>query len=235
MVLKVYDSLHEVFGYQNWWPIVENDMAIYHPDYRSCKRTSQHAFEIGVGAILTQNTAWKNVVTAIANLKNQKNFSADKLIQLSEAEIADLIRSSGYFNQKARKLKGFASFVLIEAGGDLLKLRKKKLGEVRSLLLGLWGIGPETADSIMLYALGFPIFVVDAYTRRIFSRLGVVKETVGYQEVQDFFHSALKSNPELFGEYHALLVRLGKDFCHPKPLCSDCPLRKFCTYTNAIL
>ncbi len=207
-ISRIYARLLRAYGKQHWWPVTGANPEL----------------EICVGAILTQNTNWKNVEKAIANLRKAKLIDAKKLVDVKEKKLALLIRSSGYYNQKAKKLKEFARFV-IEHGG-LKKLFAKP--ELRELLLSVKGIGPETADSMILYAANKPVFVIDAYTRRIFSRLGPCSRNLTYHELQDLFHSKLKKDVKLFNEYHALIVMHGKDICKTKPQCEKCVLKKQC-------
>ena len=211
----VYQRIFSSFGPQRWWP-------------------ADSPFEVIVGAILTQNTNWSNVEKAIKNLKKAKVLEAKKLYRLSHSKLAGLIRPLGYFNIKAGRLKEFLRFFLQNYQGDLKKMKEKKGGVLREELLAVKGIGPETADSILLYALNRPIFVVDAYTRRIFSRHGFIKDDASYSQIQNLFMKSVKNDVELFNEYHALLVRLGKDFClKSKPKCSICPLINFNRRGNA--
>ena len=180
-----------------------------------------------VGAILTQNTNWQNVEKAISNLKKRRVLSAKKLFLIPEKELAALIRPAGYFNLKARRLREFLRFFNKVYQGQLRRISAQRLPELRQQLLAVCGIGPETADSILLYALGKPIFVVDAYTKRILLRHGLIKQDAGYQDIQNLFMSNLDNDSGLFNEYHALLVRLGKDLClKSKPRCKECPLQK---------
>lgn len=179
-----------------------------------------------MGAILTQNTAWANVEKAIANLKAQGLMSPEALNTLSLNELAELIRPAGYYRVKAARLKPFLEYLLREYQGNLEKMFKKPLGALRKELLNLHGIGEETADSILLYAGGYPIFVVDAYTRRILHRHGLARESATYQEIQAIFMENLPKKVDLFNEYHALLVATGKHFCRKRPGCEVCPLKK---------
>jgi len=206
-LLKIYTQLYRTFGAQHWWP-------------------GDTPFEIIVGAILTQNTNWANVERAITNLKHARVLSAKKLHQLSAKRLAQLIRPSGYFNIKARRLKSFMNFLFAEYGGSLATMRREPLATLRPKLLAVNGIGPETADSILLYACDKPTFVVDAYTKRILSRHKFCSPDADYQTVQKIFMTCLPSDPKLFNEYHALIVKLGKEFCRPKPTCLECPLRR---------
>jgi endonuclease-3 related protein len=202
----IYRRLYKTFGPQHWWP-------------------AKQPFEVMVGAILTQNTAWGNVEKAIANLKRAKCISARKLKGIPPSRLAALIRPSGYYNIKAKRLKSFLDFFSARYQCNLARMRREPLARLRQGLLATKGIGPETADSILLYALGKPIFVVDAYTRRILSRHGILDGKADYETVQNIFMQKLKPSVKLFNEYHALLVRLGKDYCKKKPLCNLCPLK----------
>jgi endonuclease-3 related protein len=201
MLLRFYHRLLKALGPQGWWPVKHG--------------LEPPGWEIMAGAVLTQNTAWANVDKALGNLSNAGISDRKSLLKLSEKKLAELIRPSGYFNQKAKKLKVLAGFE-----GPL----------TRENLLGLWGIGRETADSILLYAFNRPYFVVDAYTRRIFSRLGLIEPEAGYEQAREFFESRLPRDPEIYKEFHALLVKMAKRFCMPKPSCKGCPIEKFCEY-----
>ena len=197
---EIYDLLFGRFGPQDWWP-------------------GDTPFEVIVGAILTQNTNWTNVEKAITNLKNAKALSPDRLHLLDIKKLAELIRPAGYFNIKAKRLKNFLDWFFEEYCGELKNLEKVRTPELREQLLSVRGIGPETADSILLYALSRPVFVVDAYTARICSRHHLIDEGADYHQIQEMFESNLASDIQLFNEYHALLVHLGKDFCKPTPKC----------------
>lgn len=211
----VYQRIFSLFGPQRWWP-------------------ADSPFEVIVGAILTQNTNWSNVERAIKNLKKAKVLEAKKLYKLPHSKLAGLIRPAGYFNIKAGRLKEFLRFFFQNYQGDLKNMRKKKSAVLREELLAVKGIGPETADSILLYALNRPIFVVDAYTRRILFRHSLIEEGASYSQIQNLFMKSVQNDVELFNEYHALLVRLGKDFClKSKPKCSICPLINFNRRGNA--
>ena len=202
---EVYDRLYAHFGPQHWWP-------------------GDTPFEIAVGAILTQNTNWGNVEKAITNLKEAKKLNSRALRSISPTELASLIRPAGYFNIKADRLKHFITFLSDNYNGSMEKMREEQ-EPLREKLLGVKGIGPETADSIMLYALGKPVFVIDAYTKRIFSRHKLVSENAEYHDLQDIFYGNLPQDVKMFNEYHALIVMLGKEFCRPKPRCEGCPLQ----------
>ncbi|NLU11173.1 MAG: endonuclease III domain-containing protein [Tepidanaerobacter acetatoxydans] len=210
-LVKIYDKLLEAFGPQHWWPADDD-------------------FEIIVGAILTQSVSWKNVEKAIDNLKAEGLLSLDAVLAVDKDKLAALIKSTMYYNQKALKLKNFCRYIKQNYGGDIYSLFEKSIPNMRAELLSIKGIGPETADSIILYAAEKPIFVVDAYTRRIFSRLGFLPDDAKYSQMQDFFMSNLPSDVNLFNEYHALIVRLGKDYCkNKKPLCNECPVKNHCS------
>jgi endonuclease-3 related protein len=177
------------------------------------------------GAILTQNTSWKNVEKAIQRLKENNLLSVKGLHQLKRQELASLIKSSGYYRIKADRLKAFVSFLFKDYEGDIEKMGEESLLVLRQKLLKIKGIGPETADSILLYGLEKPIFVADAYTKRILSRHSIIPEKASYGEIQKIFMSHLPHNKRLFNEYHALLVHLGKMMCKKIPRCDICPLR----------
>jgi endonuclease-3 related protein len=186
-----------------------------------------------VGAILTQNTAWANVEKAVGNLAEVQALSPAALAALPLAVLEKLIRPSGYFRQKAERLQLFASFLLERCDGDVRRLFNGSLDDIRAELLARKGIGPETADSILLYAGHLPSFVVDAYTIRIFNRLGFFEDEKNYMRIRTFFMDHLPADSQLFNEYHALIVEHGKTFCKKrKPLCPDCPLRPRCPFSN---
>jgi len=203
----IHDRLLAAYGPQGWWP-------------------ADSVFEMMVGAILTQNTSWTNVEAAIANMKAAGLLDARAIAVCSEDRLATAIRPSGYYNQKARKLKIYADFYLSHGGEPGLRA----LTSPRQMLLALHGIGPETADSMLLYALERPVFVIDAYTRRIFGRLGLTEPAAGYHALQDYFHSSLPSSLELFKEYHALIVMHAKRHCRIRPVCAGCPLQDGCAH-----
>jgi endonuclease-3 related protein len=207
-LIKIYKRLLTHFGPQAWWP-------------------AETPFEVIVGAILTQNTNWKNVEKAIANLKKSKVLSPGSLSKIKNSKLGSLIRTSGYFRQKARKLKAFVKYFLKNYKGSLQKMKKKNISELRKELLDVHGIGPETADSILLYALDKPTFVVDAYTRRIGQRMRLFKSN-DYHEIKEYFEQNLPRDLEIYKEYHALLVELGKNFCKTRPNCGNCSVKKLC-------
>ncbi|NLC70407.1 MAG: endonuclease III domain-containing protein [Desulfuromonadaceae bacterium] len=211
-LVGIYERLLKVYGQLHWWP-------------------AKSPFEVIVGAILTQNTAWSNVEKAIRNLEVAQALSPAMLVDLPLAEVERLIQPSGYFRQKAQRLRIFARHLMERHGGSLVRLLDGPLDDVRKELLELKGIGPETADSILLYAAHFPTFVVDAYTVRIFSRLGILDGKEKYGEVRDLFLAHLPHDSFLFNEYHALIVEHGKTCCRKKkPLCNACSLSDICFY-----
>ncbi|MFZ5996862.1 MAG: endonuclease III domain-containing protein [Nitrospirota bacterium] len=205
-LLKIYDTLYTHFGPQHWWP-------------------GDTPFEIAVGAILTQNTNWSNVEKAIGNLKEARVLSAKALYNLPSERLASLIRPAGYFNIKAKRLKSFLHFLNKYYRGSMKRMGRKDLITLRQELLNVNGIGPETADSILLYALDKPIFVIDAYTRRVLSRHKVMDHAASYDEYQQLFHNTFATDVQLFNEYHALFVMAGKNYCKPAPRCGECPLQ----------
>ena len=209
LLLDIYQRLYGRYGPQGWWP-------------------GDGAFETVVGAILTQNTAWTNAAKALANLKAADAFSPWAIRALPEAELAELVRSSGYFNAKTKKLKAMAAY--LEAQGDSLEQwRSRDPKELRAELLAVYGIGPETADDIVLYAAGLPSFVVDLYTRRIIARLGLEPAGGSYEAYQALFESNLPADAALFNEYHALLDRHAEETClKARPLCDGCCLLELC-------
>jgi endonuclease III related protein len=212
-LVDIYNRLYKEYGPQHWWP-------------------AEEPFEMIVGAILTQSAAWTNVEKAISNLKKAGALSPEALRRLSETELAQLIYPSGYYSVKARKLKAFADYFGEKYGDSLEKLFRQGVNELRSELLSVYGIGEETADSIILYAGHKPVFVIDAYTRRITGRLGLrpavppAPSADKYADYQRLFMTALPQDVPLFNEYHALLVRLAKETCHKEPACSGCCLNR---------
>ncbi|MBI2129555.1 endonuclease [Candidatus Woesearchaeota archaeon] len=224
----IYNKLHSSFGPQGWWPLTISGHKTMH--HSGDPRNDKHRLEIVIGAILTQNTSWKNVEKALYNLSKNKLIDLEKLKKIKKGRLAELIRPSGYYNQKAERLKIMADFLSMNS---MEKLKKLPPEELRKKLLPVNGIGPETADSIILYAFQKPIFVIDAYTKRIYSRIFNAKEQIKYDELQDVFLKNLniKNNNEkikVFNEYHALLVELGKNYCKKIPICTECPINKLC-------
>jgi endonuclease-3 related protein len=206
ILIKIYRTLYQTYGPRHWWP-------------------GETSFEVMVGAILTQNTSWRNVEKAIQKLKGKGVLNPEGIHHLKRSELARLIKSSGYYRIKTDRLKLFIDFLFEEYDGNIKKMGRERLGELREKLLEVKGIGPETADSILLYGLKKPIFVVDAYTRRILSRHGIISEKASYEEVQKLFMDYLPRDEKLFNEYHALFVYLGKTVCKKIPRCELCPLR----------
>jgi endonuclease-3 related protein len=204
---EIYQLLYDAFGPQHWWP---GDTRI----------------EIITGAILTQNTNWTNVEKAINNLKAADCLSAEKLHRLELSQLAELIRPAGYYNIKAKRLKNFLDWLFENYDGELTNLESLNTGQFRDELLSVKGIGRETADSILLYAFDRSVFVVDAYTARITIRHRLIEPDADYEQLRYLFESNLPEDTQLFNEYHALLVRTGKDFCRPKAKCPACPLEK---------
>jgi endonuclease-3 related protein len=212
-LLNIYRRLLARYGPQHWWPAAA-------------------PFEVIVGAILTQSAAWGNVEKAIANLKEANALSPKTLRSLSTPRLAKLVRPCGYYNAKALKLKSFAYWLGNHHRDDLNKLFAGGVDELRQQLLSINGIGQETADSIILYAAAKPSFVIDAYTRRIISRIGLAPAKNSYAAYQALFMEHLPPDAKLFNEYHALLVYLGKKVCRPRPLCSGCCLDKICQFSK---
>jgi len=179
-----------------------------------------------VGAVLTQNTAWTNVERAIANLKRARALSPQAIVRAPAARLASWLRPSGYFNVKAKRLRHLCRWV--EQQGGVRALARLRTHELRAALIAVHGIGPETADDILLYAFHRPVFVIDAYTRRIFARFGIIRGEEGYETLRHMFETALGADTELYNEYHALIVRHGKDVCRSKPRCEICCLARTC-------
>ena len=204
----MYRRLLECFGPQHWWP-------------------AETRFEVIIGAVLTQNTNWGNVEKAIERMRSAGCLEPAVLRELPEDRLAFLIKPAGYFNIKARRLKNFIRFFFSEYNGSVSEMKKERVDILRRKLLNVNGIGPETADSILLYALDKPIFVVDAYTRRLLLRHGIISSDASYDDIQKVFMLHLDRSVRMFNEYHALIVRLGKDYCKVKPLCDGCPLSRF--------
>jgi endonuclease-3 related protein len=206
LLMKIYRTLYRAYGPRHWWP-------------------GDTSFEVMVGAILTQNTSWRNADKAIQKLKGKGVLNPRGIHCLKKSQLASLIKSSGYYRIKTDRLKCFIDFLFEEYRGNIEKMGRERLGELREKLLRVKGIGPETADSILLYGLRKPIFVVDAYTKRILSRHGLISEKAPYGEVQKLFMDHLPLDEKLFNEYHALLVYLGKTVCKKMPRCELCPLK----------
>jgi len=228
---KLYEILNNRFGNLDWWPMDGK----YHK-----KNGSDQRFEVIIGAILTQNTAWSNVEKAISSLKSQKVLDINSINKISIKELQKLIKSSGFFNQKAERLKNLALFFIQNYQGNLDNFFKKDINDVRNELLSLNGVGPETADSIILYAGSLPIFVVDAYTRRICERLPMNTE-ISYEAIQNYFEKELAKNYtkdgliKIYNNLHAMIVILGKNYCKKNPKCKECPLDKYCNYYKNLI
>jgi endonuclease-3 related protein len=205
----VYRRLEAAYGSQHWWP-------------------GDSRFEIMVGAVLTQNTAWTNVERAIANLKRARALTPEAIVAAPHARLAKWLKPSGYFNIKARRLKSMCRWLI--AQGGVRALARMNTHDLRAALIAVHGIGPETADDIVLYGFNRPVFVIDAYTRRIFTRLGLVKGEEGYEHLRHWFETELGPDATVFNEYHALIVKHGKDVCRKRPRCRDCRLLPYCGY-----
>lgn len=209
ILMDIFQKMFDFFGPQHWWP-------------------ASSPFEVAVGAILTQNTNWRNVEKAIENLKKNNLMTPEGILETSESELKSLIKSAGYYTQKAHRLKEFCKYLKEKYNGDIEKMRQQDISKLRNELLSIKGIGKETADSILLYALEKPVFVVDAYTYRVLYRHRIVEEGISYDGIQELFHDNIENNAELFNEYHALLVKTGKEYCKKSlPRCSECPLKEF--------
>lgn len=204
---RVFDLLFSRYGPQHWWP-------------------GESPFEIMVGAVLTQNSAWTNVERAINNLKLADSLSLEAMLKLSHEQLADLIYPAGYFNVKALRLKNLCAF--LQACGGESALSSMPTEALRKDLLGINGVGPETADDILLYAFHRPVFVIDAYTRRLFSRLGIATGSEKYEALRFGFEQALGADVGLYNEYHAVIVKHAKLICSSRPLCEKCQLEKYC-------
>jgi endonuclease-3 related protein len=202
---EIYQRLTGYFGELHWWPAAE-------------------PFEMMVGAILTQNTAWRNVEKAIAALRERNFLSPAALFHLPEDQLAQIIRPSGYYHLKAERLKAFVRFIMDEYGGCVTAMRAEELPGLRNKLLSVRGVGPETADSILLYGCHKPIFVSDTYTKRILLRHGIIGDDADYGEIQSLIMDCLPPNVHLFNQFHAMIVNTGKGFCRKTPQCSGCPL-----------
>ncbi len=212
-LIKIYDLLSNEFGPQHWWP-------------------GDTPFEVAIGAILTQNTNWGNVEKAINNLKKSRALSAKALYKIQAKRLASLIRPAGYYNIKSKRIRAFLKFLTNHYRGSMKKMGALETGDLRQQLLDVHGIGPETADSILLYALEKPAFVIDAYTKRVLERHNIVSKKATYHEMQELFHKNLSMDTQMFNEFHALFVKVGKDHCRPKPKCEGCPLEQLRNIDN---
>lgn len=206
---RIHGRLLARFGHAGWWP-------------------GRSALEVCVGAILTQNTSWTNVEKAIGELRRHGVLSWKALRAMPTSRLARLVRSSGTYNVKARRLRAFLDLLGREYGGRVAAMARDDPWELRGRLLAVDGIGPETADSIVLYGAGLPLFVVDAYTRRVFARLGFIRGDEPYDAIQAFFMKRLGPDAALFNDFHAQIVRLAKEVCRPRPQCAACPLERVC-------
>ena len=204
---EIYELLYDAFGPQDWWP-------------------GETRFEIIVGAILTQNTNWKNVEKAVTNLKSARCLNPQEIHRMAPEQLAELIRPAGYYNIKAKRLKNFLDWLFEDYEGDVSNLEGVQTERLREEMLAIKGVGRETADSILLYALDRPVFVVDAYTARIAVRHELIEPDADYEQLRYLFESNLTEDVGLFNEYHALLVRAGKEFCKTQARCPGCPLEK---------
>ncbi|MFW6231372.1 MAG: endonuclease III domain-containing protein [Nanoarchaeota archaeon] len=228
MLMKIYDALLDLYGHQGWWPVTPTCTTEKRPMYGVATRTEKQKFEVILGAILTQNTSWKNVEKAITNMWEHDLVDRKHLEKMSAEEIAPFIRSAGYFNQKAKKIKAFLAY------NGLM---------TREGLLSIWGLGPETVDSILLYAYKEPQFVVDAYTRRMFSEYGLIAHDASYDDIKEFFEENIKTElqraaasgrsselqkelVQIYNEYHALIVAHGKEFYSKRPYGRNDPIKK---------
>jgi endonuclease-3 related protein len=207
--LQLFDILLTTFGPQHWWP-------------------GDTPFEVAVGAVLTQNTTWSNVEKAITSLKAANAMTASSLLALSASDLEQAVWPTGYYRVKARYLRTLAVWVSQRATGDLSSLMSEDAGALRCEILALHGVGRETADSILLYAIGKPAFVVDTYTRRIAARLRLLPDTATYERTQQYFVARLPEDAHLLNEFHALLIRLAKEHCRARPVCLACPLEQCC-------
>ena len=229
IIARIFAILSEKYGFQGWWPVYSLRKTSNRDDRGYLKVplnegiASSFLFEIAVGSVLTQNTAWINVEKAIENLESAGLLDPSALMEADITLLSEAIRPSGYYNQKTKKLRILISFLL--EGGYL------DIGNApeRTMLLELWGIGKETADSILLYAFNLPFFVVDTYTRRIFSRLQIITGKEEYDKIAEIFMAVPELDSSLYGEYHALIVRHAKDYCRKKPACTGCVLRDLCS------
>lgn len=203
---RMYDLMAAHYGPTHWWP-------------------GDSPFEIAVGAVLTQNTAWGNVERAIANLKRDKLLRPRAILRCPLDMLEQALTPSGYFRVKAERLRSFCDFLVTRHRGSIKRMAKAPLEQLRPQLLAVRGIGPETADDILLYACDKPVFVVDAYTRRILSRHGLIRADMAYEDLRGLFEANLEPDLHLYKEYHGLIVYVGKDFCRRKPRCAECPLR----------
>ena len=208
---KIYQKLLKHFGKQYWWP-------------------AETRYEVIIGAILTQQTTWKNVELAIKNLRDRGLLNPDSLATALPSKVEELVRHTGFYRQKTKRIINFSKFVVTKYNGSLDKFFSGPQEQIRRELLSLEGIGPETADSILLYAADRVSFPIDAYTIRLCERLGI--EELGYEKLREFFENSLPRDLEIYKEFHALIDKLGKTYCKTKPQCSACPLKNQCSYSS---
>lgn len=239
IIKRVFTDLLESYGLQGWWPVYSlrctegrdsrgyyNQVLTYYSYSEELSPLSR--FEIAIGSVLTQNTAWTNVERALENLESAGLLDPDAVIDVPISILSEALRPSGYYNQKAKKLKILAAFLL---EGNYLKMGN---APERKDLLNLWGVGKETADSILLYAYDVPVFVVDAYTKRIFTRLKILTGSEEYDEIAEIFINGLGKDSALFKEYHALIVKHAKEYCRKNPVCGSCVLKELCSFYDII-
>lgn len=229
---SLYDRLRHHYGPQGWWPTTPADgcRPRYYPDCAARHLGPAQQWEIAVGAVLTQNTAWRNAEQALISLHGSGIRSPRTLLAQEPRRLAELLRPSGYYNQKAARLRDLAGHLESRYDGRVERWLRRPAATLRPELLGLKGIGPETADCILLYGAGYPFFVIDAYTRRLCFRLGLTGEAAEYADLQNLFVRALPRDVALYNEYHALLVRQGVEHCRARPRCPDCPLSESCDF-----
>lgn len=234
MIRKAYSIFYSEYGRQGWWPLsgeprnnsCEKGKGKHTPKHHNGRPVSDDdRFEIMVGAILTQNTAWTNVEKAITQLNASGISTPARILSSKKEKVANLIRSAGYYNQKSERLAIISEFVRQNRFSNLIATDTPNL---RQMLLDVKGIGPETADSIVLYAFEKPSFVIDAYTKRIFSRMGVCRKDEEYHALQSLFVSAMRKDVNAYKEYHALIVEHAKRHCRTKPICTGCPISRLC-------
>jgi endonuclease-3 related protein len=216
--IEIYRILFEQYGPRGWWPLMRPGGQS--PEYFVNLERDDQIFEVAAGAVLTQNTSWKNAARAVAKLSGTGNITPERILELPLDVLAEIIKPSGYYNMKARRLKELARFFRSAPEAD------------RDALLSVYGIGPETADSILLYGFGKREFVVDAYTRRIFCRAGLLERGLPYREIKGSFESSLPSDREIYAEFHALIVEHAKRHCRKSPRCSGCPIRQICLFAG---
>lgn len=231
---QIYHILFEKYGKQGWWPTTPSSETI--PKYTNSNRKlkEDEMLEICIGAILTQNTSWQNVEKALININKEYKLSNQSLIdylyELNIEKLKQLIQPAGFFNQKSKYIKNLIDHIITEYKGSVKLFFKQSKEDLRNELLSLKGIGKETADSIILYSANKPMFVIDMYTKRLFSRLGYLAQNKSYDEWQNFFNQNLNEDLKKFNEYHALIVEHNKRFCKSKPECQYCFLQKECEF-----